>query len=197
MKPGGGSLKGAEWERRRSKELSLFISKGLTDSLFWRSAMSGGRATVQLKQGILNPHQAGDLSIVAPYFPKGTKNKEMITIIERAHKFINLFVIEIKAYKDLNFSSLLFDAPKTACIFSFWRKLYYEGAKSYSKDPMLIAKQNHKPTVLGLRDISNLAVLLTKKHNCHPIGIFPQHHLSLFKYDNFLKSVPPEILDVI
>ena len=52
-KPGYGKQKGGEYERTVCKKLSLWVSNGTRDDIFWRSAMSGGRATLQRKKGII------------------------------------------------------------------------------------------------------------------------------------------------
>ena len=45
----GKSQKGGAWEREFSKYLSLWITEGERDDVFWRSSQSGGRATQRAK----------------------------------------------------------------------------------------------------------------------------------------------------
>ena len=54
MRKGGGKEKGSSFERLVCKRMSMWLSKGERDDLFWRSAMSGGRATVQLRDDIVD-----------------------------------------------------------------------------------------------------------------------------------------------
>lgn len=54
--------KGASFEREVAKRLSLWWSGGERDDLVWRTAMSGGRATVRHRQGKKTAGQAGDLT---------------------------------------------------------------------------------------------------------------------------------------
>jgi hypothetical protein len=54
--------KGSSFEREVAKQLSLWWSGGERDDLIWRTAMSGGRATVRHRQGKRTAGQAGDLT---------------------------------------------------------------------------------------------------------------------------------------
>lgn len=64
--------KGSGFEREVSKKLSLWYSRGESDSWIWRTAMSGGRATVRAKKGQATSGGAGDLTFTdakaAPLF---------------------------------------------------------------------------------------------------------------------------------
>ena len=55
------SKKGGVFERKMAKDLSRWWSNGRDDSCFWRTAMSGGRATVRAKKGLKTRGHAGDL----------------------------------------------------------------------------------------------------------------------------------------
>ena len=59
-----GKQKGSEFERYICKTLSGWASYGKRDDLYWRSAMSGGRATVQFKKNIKNTSQVADISCI-------------------------------------------------------------------------------------------------------------------------------------
>lgn len=56
--------KGSAFEREVCKTLSLWWSGGVDDSLFWRTAMSGGRATVRAKKGKMTRAHCGDITAV-------------------------------------------------------------------------------------------------------------------------------------
>jgi len=60
------SGKGSNFEREFSKLLSLWFSEGESDSLFWRSSQSGGRATNREKSGLKTKGQYGDISAIVP-----------------------------------------------------------------------------------------------------------------------------------
>ncbi len=53
--------KGQDFERQMARKLSLWWSDGKSDDLFWRSSMSGGRATVRAKSGKSTANSCGDL----------------------------------------------------------------------------------------------------------------------------------------
>lgn len=130
MIPGGGKQKGSAFERKICKDLSLWITNGLQEDVFWRSAVSGGRSTVASRKGKRFANQAGDLSSVHP----------------AGHTFIDNFVVECKHYKDLRIAGLL---TKTGNLVDFWNTIKKE-AKHYEKLPMLIAKQNQLPVIVCL-----------------------------------------------
>jgi hypothetical protein len=130
MRKGGGKSKGAGFERECAKALSLWCSYGEREDCLWRSAMSGGRATVARKSGKELASQAGDLS----------------PINEIGQPFINTFYIEIKYYRDLNYIGLL---TSKGHLYKFWQNTLTESA-IYRKLPMLIARQNSYPVVVVL-----------------------------------------------
>jgi len=129
MRPGGGKGKGAAFERHVCHRLSYWLSGGRRTDLLWRSAMSGGRATVQLAQGKVNLSQSGDLSAIS----------------EGAYAFCEKNFIECKHYKDLQLGrSILLGRGGLA---AFWRITRREAAK-YGKAPVMVAKQNLYPAIV-------------------------------------------------
>ena len=129
MKAGGGHAKGAAFERYVARRLSLWLSRGRRDDLIWRSATSGGRATFQLRQGIVNQAQAGDLSAIAP----------------RGYELCERCLFEAKFYQDLNFAGLV--TSRTGFLAEFWR-ITQAAARRLDRIPVLIAKQNRMPAIL-------------------------------------------------
>lgn len=116
--------KGGEFERETCKHLSLWVTGGERRDSFWRSAMSGGRATVA--KGAVR--QAGDICAVA----------------EEGHSLTDRFYLECKFYKDLNIDRFFLEAK--GAMAGFWRTTCQE-AEKYGKVPALIAKQNLYPTL--------------------------------------------------
>lgn len=167
MRKGGGKQKGAQFERQVCWDLSRYVDPDGDDTLFWRSAMSGGRATVQRRKGVKNTTQAGDIT---PIHSKGSW-------------LTDLFVIECKFYKDLDLGpSILFKKGKLS---QFWKEVRKK-AKEQGKHPMLIAKQNRADT---------LVVLTTKgRHELVSLGkdVFLLCHaykpdMLIAKYDKVFK----------
>jgi hypothetical protein len=129
MRTGGGKDKGSNFERSISRQLSLLVSDGKRTDCFWRSAMSGGRATLQLNQDIINQAQAGDISAIS---------REGLWLIDN-------YQIECKHYADLEFASGFLS--NTGKLFSFWGSLTKDSLRR-GKNPLLIAKQNNRPIVM-------------------------------------------------
>jgi hypothetical protein len=131
VKRGGGKGKGSAFEREICKRLSLWVSHDKREDLYWRSAMSGGRATVGRKQGKDHAHHAGDISATHP----------------DGHKLTNHWYIECKFYRDLQIESALLDS--TGSLAKFWKETCTQ-ATAHHKLPMLIAKQNNTKILLAI-----------------------------------------------
>ena len=135
MRAGGGKSKGASFERAICVALSLWVSKGKREDAFWRSAMSGGRATVRRKAGKQTKAHCGDISATAP----------------EGHALVSVFSIECK-----NVASMDLEA---AAIFGrghlvkFWHQCSMD-ALAHDKHPLLIVKQNRWPIMVFLRHSS-------------------------------------------
>lgn len=85
----GKSAKGGDFERQTAKELSLWWSGGIgvvppRDDIFWRSSISGGRATQRAKSGLGTFGAHGDLAFTDPI---GAPLLEFFTIeLKRGYK---------------------------------------------------------------------------------------------------------------
>lgn len=168
MKAGGGKQKGAGFERQICVALSRWISRGKRKDLFWRSAMSGGRATLGLRKGEKHLSQGGDISAIDP----------------AGAPLTDKFCIEIKFYKDLDLGGLWLDRGILA---RFWIKAEQDAVK-YGKEPMLIAKQNMYPTLMLVR--SNALTILA-----HPRLVrwrSPSMGVAVMIFDDVLKLLPPK-----
>lgn len=178
MKPGGGKQKGAGFEREVCKKLSDWISGGERTDLFWRSAMSGGRATIGLRKGEKVGEQAGDIS----------------PIHQAGHALTGLFVLECKFYNDLQFQNLIFS--RNGGVAEFWLTVAEIGAE-LKKRPLLIAKQNHYPTLMFLesrcsRELDGLGTDIYRL----PHSMFKNDSYNVFccDFDRFLEVIHPEFL---
>lgn len=129
MRKGGGKAKGSAFERDICKQLSLWVSGGKREDCFWRSAMSGGRATVHLKRGANLAQHAGDITATHSMGERLTK----------------LWFVECKRYRDLSIAPSLMNGK--GLLAGFWQVAMTEADK-YDKHPMLIVKQDRMATLM-------------------------------------------------
>jgi hypothetical protein len=127
-----GKVKGGAFERDISKALSLWITNGKRADTLWRSAMSGGRATIAFNKGE-RVRQAGDITAVHP----------------DGAPFVAQWYIECKFYKNLEIQSSIISGRGK--LFTFWNKTVIE-ARKHNRSPMLIAKQNLVPILVLTRE---------------------------------------------
>lgn len=172
MKPGGGHGKGAEYERTVCKRLSLWLSENERDDLLWRSAMSGGRATVMAKIGKVANAQAGDIS----------------SIDRVSSDFIEKFFVECKSYNDLEITQLI--TKQAGLLKGFWDKAYEE-ADSYRKMPMLVAKQNRMPEMIIINSQSMEFLGMQEEW---PLAILPDLNMYIFNFAFFVEHAHPDVM---
>jgi hypothetical protein len=123
VRSGGGKQKGASFEREVCVMLSKWVTSGSREDVFWRSAMSGGRATVaHKKHGKQLSNQVGDISCIHP----------------QGDHFSSTFAVECKFYAKLDYEGLLTGRGK---LLAFWAEIN-EQASRYNKLPFLVCRQN-------------------------------------------------------
>jgi hypothetical protein len=120
--------KGSAFERQICAKLSLWVSGGTNKDLYWRSSMSGGRATIHVGKGRVN-RQAGDICAVAP----------------EGHTLTDQFFIECKAVRDLNLTG--FVLSNVGPLAKYWTICVTQAA-THKRSPLLIAKQNNHPIMV-------------------------------------------------
>ena len=172
-KSGRGKAKGGSYERATAKKLSLWLSHGANDSLLWRSAGSGSRAT-QSKRKEVVAVQGGDLSAVHP----------------DAHKFISVFYVECKNYKEFLLDQLL--GQHKGKFLPLWNKCVEE-AKQANKTPLLIGKQSRGQELvftngIGFEKLSAASMDLQLQLWC------PQYDLWVLILVDVLSHVEPDLL---
>lgn len=152
-----GKQKGAGFEREVCKSLSLWITKGEKVDCFWRSAMSGGRATVA--RGTVR--QAGDITAVAP----------------EGHILSDKFFIECKNYKDIDLDCLV---KGKGILIVFWQIAQKEAAK-YNRIPMLIFKRNHWPIMICTSCEGVYALSIKPPISYYPVDLHMMQFQDLIK----------------
>ena len=133
MRAGGSSAKGASFERSVCRDLSLWITGNERDDIFWRTAMSGGRATIGLRTGKKRDAQAGDAQ----------------AIDSLGEAFMRTFSVECKHVKTLQLGQMV--AKKSGKTVDFWRKHRLE-CRSFDREPFMVARENRYPTLLLLTE---------------------------------------------
>jgi len=178
-----GKIKGAQFERKVCVALSLWVSAGKRNDIFWRSAMSGGRATLEGRKVSALPgrvrlrkhhSQAGDVSAVHPI----------------GAVFVSRYVVECKTYRDLHYQSIIHNAGIANSILAFWLALL----KSASADrhPMLICKQNHGPCLVALDSYGMDCMYRAYRPVNHPPKpphvVVPRYDMHIYLFNAVLES---------
>lgn len=166
MISGRGKQKGSRFERDTCKLLSLWVSNNTRTDVFWRSAMSGGRATVALTRDMKLTAAAGDISSIAAI----------------GERLLNHIYIECKSYQDLQFFQSV--TKQSGRLWRFWEETVTQ-ADNYSKHPMLIAHQNLMPTVCLIHDAAMEPFGLTK-HNA--VAVLPLWECHMVLLEAFLRE---------
>lgn len=170
--------KGSQFERLRCKDLSLWVSGGERDDVFWRSALSGGRATLALRKSNVGEHsQAGDISYV-----EGT-----------GKILLSKFVIECKHYRDLEVGNVLF-GQTTGHFIKFWQELRTL-ATTVQRNPLLICKQNQRPIIAvtnqkGMDVFKGWELPLPEKIGYH-IAYIASQGFHILDYQTLLEETSP------
>jgi len=163
-----GKNKGSSYERAIAKKLSLWLSKGKMDSVFWRTSNSGGRYTIRFKQGKETKNQDGDITSIHPAYDW----------------FSNFYSIECKAYRDINLWSLLTDL-KGSNIKTFWQQTINQ-ANDSNKNPLLFVKQNRK-TELVVISSKNKKLIENFYGEFIPKLIIPHLGMNIYLLESFLE----------
>lgn len=129
MRRGGSKQKGAANERNICRMLSLWVTNGKREDIFWRSAMSGGRATVAKRKGTHLAAQSGDIS----------------SVDKAGHPLTDAYYIETKHVKTIALERFLLTS--TGPLVKYWMTACRE-ARQYNKKPLLIIKQNLLPVIV-------------------------------------------------
>lgn len=133
-----GVSKGSAFERRVCKELSLWWSGGERDDLLWRTAASGGRATVRSKAGKSNTSGGyGDITSTDP----------------RSRVLTRVFAFELKkGYNKYTVHDLIDRTDRTAV--QAWELWVRQAARSAEQAKALtwalIHKRDQREAVIAL-----------------------------------------------
>jgi len=174
MRKGGGGAKGRQFERDISRILSLWISDGINEDIFWRTDASGARATTKSKKGKSLPFGAGDI-----------KHEE-----EEGKIFTDIFLVEVKRGYGEKIDFLNFiDKPKTKNIFLDWfNKAQKECDFHNKKVPLIIFKRNNGLICAAFSNVLYNMPFAKVPLDCTLLNLCP-HHITITTLDTFLYKV--------
>lgn len=167
-------VKGGGWERVVAKLLSLWVSNGQQIDCFWRSAMSGGRATVARSKG-KEVRQSGDICAVAP----------------EGHRLTNVLYIECKFLKNCSIDLSLEGKGELQKI---WKEACTK-AHECQRLPVLIIKRNYrKPLWITCVTVAKMLNTGCRGGVSYPSRITNTYNLDMcvFLLDDVLNSTPPK-----
>lgn len=170
MNGAGSKSKGASFERKTCEQLSLWVSCMTRTDVFWRAAMSGGRASLKKRQNndLKYDAQAGDISATH----------------EMGHLLLDVFTIDCKFYKDLGMIRWIWN---NKCAFhDDWLKLI-EGCDAVDKLPLMVVRQNRLDTLLIL-DCDGAELFSTIYPKLQPHAVFPLVSATVYMYNAFLAT---------
>ena len=160
-----GKQKGAAFEREICKRLSLWVSEGKREDVFWRSAMSGGRATLLARSG--KQAALGDVSAVHAL----------------GHTLINHVHIECKFYQNLGVESFFY---RQGGKLEAFRVELCNQEKTSGKLTWLIAKQNRRPTLVVSSGTMGVYLRRLGTSFWEFKGLGPSNPLVVFQFDDLL-----------
>lgn len=164
MKRGGGNIKGGRFERSMCKTFSKWVTGGKRTDVFWRTAMSGGRATVMARRGV-DVRQSGDMCSVAP----------------EGHVLTDYLFFEMKHLKRTPFEALL---KSTGLLHKIWKKAQREAVRA-NRYLLLVVRQNGWPVVV-IADGGAARFL-----KLEPRVIVRTHDMHVALLQDLLKTKPP------
>lgn len=146
------SKKGPKFERTICKMLSLWWSEGERDDIFWRTAGSGGRATVRRKQGKETANSAADM--MSAHEDGKPFTKVCLSEIKRGYSDRHKVVKNKKSGKygvrktkgGLDFLTIIdkLDNTKESEIIAWWRKAESERIATERKYSLIIFQRDQK-----------------------------------------------------
>lgn len=149
MRPGGGKTKGNTFENRMGRALSFWLTLGQDGTQLISSRQSGGWR--QRKK-----RQAGDLAPNGPY----------------GERFREVFLVECKHRKTDLLWALITEAHGKENLQGWWRKLLREAQQKHLC-PMLIWRQNRRPTMVLLPVMVCVQLGVTPTLYFQDFGLFP------------------------
>lgn len=165
MKAGGGKRKGSSFERFIAKDLSLWISKGIRNDIFWRTHSSGSLGTVGKRR-----LEYGDI----------------MAIDDAGKPLTDNYNIECRHGKVLNFKDLIYHPKRSSLI-----QMIVEGrvnAENSQRQPLWILKEQSKEVMVMMNydKVSPFEKLLSKSSFVLDINLL--HDIFVMTFENWKKE---------
>lgn len=178
--------KGNSFERKISKELSNWWTNNKSDSIFWRSDNSGGRATVRAKKGLKTSKSYGDIT----------------TIDNVGDPLLEMFCIELKKgyTSKISLLDIIEDNILQPLLIKFWEKNSIDTKLAEAKFPLLIFERNRKNAVIAVpvKVISELEKYCGVWKENNIIVKYGKYRIFFVKLNHFLKWCNPnDIIDFL
>lgn len=159
-----GHNKGSNFERKICVALSKWWSDGESDSVFWRSAGSGARATTRHRKGMNTENGEGD-----------------VVYSDASGKlFTDAFCIELKCgYGDWSLTDFLETNQKETQFSKFWKQASESASNTLGAKPMLIYKRDRKNVMVVISYASFLMLSLI-----YGVGLSCLSHIELCQNNN-------------
>lgn len=159
-----GHNKGSNFERKICVSLSKWWSDGESDSIFWRSAGSGARATMRHRKGMNTENGEGD-----------------VVYSDASGKlFTDAFCIELKCgYGDWSLTDFLETNQKETQFSKFWKQVNESASNTLGAKPMLIYKRDRKNVMVVISYASFLMLSLI-----YGVGLSCLSHIELCQNNN-------------
>lgn len=158
MKKGGGKAKGAAFERKVAKELSIWWFNN--PNILLRNINSGSTSTKRQAKEV----PAGD-----------------IMQVDTSTSSLFPYSVECKHYADIGFDSWLLGKNQT--IYGFWEQAKSDSAR-VGRSPLLIMKQNNMPTIFMMEKADYPGDL---DEDFDKFNLILFKNLVIGRYDNLLK----------
>jgi hypothetical protein len=158
--------KGADFERELCKKLSLWWTDDERDDVFWRTAGSGGRATMRGRKGASTYGQDGDIQAVDPV----------------GKPLMDLVTIELKrGYAPATFADILEPTKKgtTPMYLTFFEQAIRSAKNAGSVSWWLIVRRDHRASTIffprelaqSLLDTRNVVPFAAMRFTVEPEGM--------------------------
>lgn len=166
MKPGYGSRKGSAFERKLSKELSLWWSDDKRNDLFWRTHSSGQLGTVSKKR-----MEYGDI----------------MSIDDESKPFMNKFHIEARHGLCIRVQDLIYKPKPSSSNMTGFIDEGVLGARDSNRHPIWFFREQGKP-IMTLMQYEDFCFWIPKSAAENiVIALFPGYELILFSFEDFKK----------